>query len=69
MMRGFAWLAAALGLSLFVWVAWNVGPAEIWSRLVALGWLAFLVPIPQLVAYLPDTLGWKYSFPARSDVL
>jgi len=63
-------LAAGLvGVALFAWTVWAAGPTQIWQRLSALGWLALLVPVPQLVAYVPDTLGWKFSFAARADVL
>ena len=61
--------AGGVGVALLAWTVWAAGPAEIGERLSALGWLALFVPVPQLVAYVLDTLGWKFSFSARADVL
>ncbi len=69
MSRKLTLAAAGVGVALFAWTVWVAGPAEIWQRVAALGWLALLVPVPQLVAYVSDTLGWKFSFAARADVL
>jgi putative membrane protein len=61
--------AVIVGVLVFAWTVWAAGPMQTWQRLAALGWLAPLVPLPQLAANVLDTLGWKFSFAARADVL
>lgn len=59
---------AILGLALFAWVFWRAGPADIGRSLAGVGWLALAIPLPQLAAYIFDTLGWRASFGRRADI-
>ncbi len=62
MRRALSIAAAAAGIAIFAAVAARAGPAEIARSLAGMGWLALLVPLPQLLAYLLDTLGWRAAF-------
>lgn len=61
-MRLFTVLATLLGVALFALFAWQTGPARIAQALAGLGWCAPLLPLPWLLVYALDTLGWKYAF-------
>ena len=69
MSRKLTFAGGLVGVALFTWTVWAADPTQIWQRLSALGWLAPFVPVPQLIASVMDTLGWKFSFAARADVL
>jgi uncharacterized protein (TIRG00374 family) len=55
-------LALGLGLAVFGWMFWAIGPVKVWHHLRELGWRAVLVPFPFLLVYIIDAYGWKLSF-------
>lgn len=56
------WIAFLVGLGIFAWMFYNIGPQKVWSNVERLGWKAVLVPLPFLLVYLIDALGWVISF-------
>ncbi|MGC3960904.1 MAG: flippase-like domain-containing protein [Verrucomicrobiota bacterium] len=56
------WILFLLGLGLFGWFIQRAGPAEIWTNVQKLGWLAPVIVLPYLVVYLFDTWGWYLAF-------
>jgi len=56
------WVIFLLGLGMFGWMLWSIGPQEIWANVKALGWKAVLVPLPFFFVYTIDALGWVISF-------
>ena len=57
-----------LGLSLFGWFFYRAGPAEIFSTVSRLGWLALVVFVPFFFVYLLDTWGWYLAFGSYAAV-
>ena len=56
------WIVFALGLGVFGWMLWSIGPREIWANVEALGWKAVLVPLPFFLVYVIDAFGWVIAF-------
>jgi len=56
------WILLLLGLALFGWFIYRAGPAEIFTTVSRLGWLAPLVVVPYFLVYVLDTLGWYFAF-------
>ncbi|MGB0580332.1 MAG: flippase-like domain-containing protein [Limisphaerales bacterium] len=56
------WIAFLLGLGIFAWMLYSIGPQKVWANVARLGWAAVLVPFPFLVVYMIDALGWVISF-------
>lgn len=65
MNRAFSIAAAVFGVAIFGLVSWQAGPAEIVRSLAGMGWLALLIPLPQGIAYVFDTIGWQVVFARR----
>lgn len=56
------WIIFVLGLSVFGWMLWNIGPSEIWANVETLGWKAVLVPLPFFLVYVIDAFAWVIAF-------
>ena len=54
-----------VGLGIFGWMLWSIGPENVWTHLEKLGWQACLVPLPFMLVYCIDALGWVISFGGR----
>ena len=56
------WIIFVLGLGIFGWMLWSIGPDKVWSHLQQLGWKAGLIPLPFMLVYSIDAFGWLISF-------
>jgi len=52
----------AIGLGVLAWMLWAIGPEKIAAQLRPLGWKALLIPLPFMLVYCIDALGWVISF-------
>ncbi len=66
MKRLLRYLAAALGVMLFVWFVREAGPARIVAAFVELGPRLPVLLLPYAGVYLFDTIGWAYAFPSAA---
>lgn len=51
------------GVVLFAALLYRLGPLHVWDNLRLIGWGFVLVLAQEGVAYLANTLGWRYAFP------
>ncbi len=67
-MKRFHNFLMALGVGLFAWLVWTLGPRELWRELVLLGWGVLPLIMGEGTAEMIHTIGWRYclSEPHRS---
>jgi len=58
----------AAGVVLFAVLVQRLGPADVWSNLRLIGWGFVLVIGQEAVAYLLNTVGWRYAFASPRPV-
>lgn len=55
-------LLLTLGLAILVGLGWQIGPEKILIHIRSLGWALALIPLPYLLVFFFDALGWRYAF-------
>lgn len=58
-------VALCVGVTLFGWYVYRVGPRSVWETVRPLGALAPLILAPFFVVYLVDCLAWTQTLPRR----
>ncbi|MBI4056933.1 MAG: flippase-like domain-containing protein [Elusimicrobia bacterium] len=61
-MRKLQYLFIAIGTVTFLYLLRKMGVGNIWGALRLVGWGFILILSQEIVAYLLNTLGWRYSF-------
>jgi glycosyltransferase 2 family protein len=56
------WIVFLVGLGIFSWMLYSIGPGKVWDHVEQLGWKAALVPIPFFIVYTIDAFGWVITF-------